>query len=159
MSGGLDMPFEALEAGASFASRGRTVTEADVVGFANLTGDRHPVHTDAVWAAQTPFGERIAHGMLILSFAVGLIPLDPNRVAALRGVDDVRFKRPIRLGDTITVHGEITDVRALDPALGLVRSTLRVLDQEGRLAARGSLEMLWRREVVPMSHDTEAVNA
>ena len=55
-------PFEELEAGQPFTTRGRTVTEADVVGFAALTGDWHPQHSDAQWAADSPFGERIAHG-------------------------------------------------------------------------------------------------
>ena len=60
-------PYEELEAGQTFTTRGRTVTEADVVGFAALTGDWHPQHTDAVWAAESPFGERIAHGLLVVS--------------------------------------------------------------------------------------------
>ena len=79
-------PFEALELGQEFTTRGRTVTEADVVGFASLTGDWHPQHADAEWAASSPFGERIAHGMLVVSLAAGLVPFDPGRVVALRRV-------------------------------------------------------------------------
>ena len=89
-------PFEELEAGQAFATRGRTVTEADVVGFAALTGDWHPQHTDAVWAAESAFGERIAHGLFVLSLAGGLVPFDPERVVALRRVGDVVFKRPVQ---------------------------------------------------------------
>ena len=59
-------------------TRGRTITEADLVSFSALTGDWHPQHADAAWAAESPFGERIAHGMLVLSYAVGLLPIDPD---------------------------------------------------------------------------------
>ena len=96
-------PFEALETGQAFTTRGRTVTEADVVGFAALTGDWHPQHADAEWAAASPFGERIAHGLLVVSLAAGLVPFDPGRVIALRQVSDATFKRPVRFGDTLRV--------------------------------------------------------
>ena len=99
--------------------RGRTVTEADVVAFAALTGDCHPQHTDAEWAASSPFGERIATGMLVLSCAGGLVPFDPERVVALRRVGDVVFKRPVRFGDTLRVSGkmlELSDARPRRPA-------------------------------------------
>jgi 3-hydroxybutyryl-CoA dehydratase len=99
--------FDELELGEEFETRGRTVTEADVVGFAALTGDLHPQHTDAEWASRSPFGERIAHGMLILSYAVGLAPLDPERVLALRRLRDIVFKRPVVLGDTIRLRGSV----------------------------------------------------
>src|ERR671927_1519986 len=97
--------FDELTEGARFTTRGRTVSEADVVAFAGLTGDYHPQHTDAEWSAQGPFGERIAHGMLVLSYAAGLVPFDPERVVALRRVGDAVFKAPVRLGDTIHVEG------------------------------------------------------
>ena len=64
-------PYEELEAGQAFTTRGRTVTEADVVGFAALTGDWHPQHTDAEWAGGRAFGERIAHGLFVISLAAG----------------------------------------------------------------------------------------
>ena len=83
---------------------GGTITEADLVSFAALTGDWHPQHADAEWAAAGRFGERVAHGMLVLSYAVGLVPFDPERVVALRGLDSVTFKRPVRIGDTIRVR-------------------------------------------------------
>ena len=103
----LALDFDRLEAGAAITTRGRTITEADLVSFAALTGDWHPQHADAEWASGSPFGERIAHGMLVLSMAAGLVPFDPQRVVALRRVRDVVFKRPVRFGDTITVHGQV----------------------------------------------------
>ena len=137
--------FESLSEGDAFATRGRTVTEADVVAFAGLTGDFHPVHTDAEWAAQSPFGERIAHGMLVLSYAVGLVPLDPERVVALRKVTDAVFKAPVRFGDTIHVEGQVTKLNPVDDAAGLVECRWKVLNQDGRMAARVTIEVLWRR--------------
>lgn len=140
------VPFERLEEGAAFKTRGRTVTEADVVGFSALTGDWHPQHADAEWAADSAFGQRIAHGMLVLSFAVGLIPLDPERVVALRRVRDVVFRRPVRLGDTIHVEGRIAGLKPVgdDADAGLVTLALDVVRQDGLRACAAKLEALWR---------------
>jgi 3-hydroxybutyryl-CoA dehydratase len=139
--------FDDLARGETFVTRGRTVTEADVAGFSALTGDWHPQHADAVWAADSPFGERIAHGMLVISFAVGLVPFDPERVVALRRIADVVFKRPVRLGDTIRVEGAVADLRDIDPGTGLVTWTWKVVNQDGQLACRAGVEVLWRRDV------------
>ncbi|HEY5142227.1 MAG TPA: MaoC/PaaZ C-terminal domain-containing protein [Solirubrobacteraceae bacterium] len=137
-------PFNELAEGERFHTRGRTVTESDVVMFAALTGDWHPQHADAEWAADGPFGQRIAHGMLVMSFAVGLVPFDPERVMALRRVRDVVFRRPVRLGDTVHVEGS---VRALKPAsdeAGLVTLGIDVVRQDARRACAAQVEVLWR---------------
>jgi 3-hydroxybutyryl-CoA dehydratase len=138
--------FDDLACGEAFVTRGRTVTEADVVGFAALTGDWHPQHADAVWAAGSAFGERIAHGMLVISFAVGLVPFDPERVVALRRITDVVFKRPVRLLDTIRVEGAVSALREIDAATGLVTWSWRVVNQDAQLACRAAVEVLWRRD-------------
>jgi acyl dehydratase len=137
--------FDALQAGASFATPARTVTETDLVSFAALTGDWHPQHADAEWAARSRFGGRVAHGMLVLSYAVGLVPIDPDRVIALRGIDDVAFKRPVRIGDTIRVEGRLEEARPLSEELGLVSFLWRVVNQDGELAARARVTVLWKR--------------
>ena len=139
-------PFEALEVGDRFSTRGRTVTESDVAGFAGLTGDYHPQHTDAEWASASPFGGRIAHGLLVLSVAAGLVPFDPERVMALRRVRDVVFKRPVRPGDAIRVSGRIEALRDLDDEAGIVTFAWRGLDQENRLVCRAAVDVLWRRD-------------
>ena len=135
--------------GDRFATSGRTVTESDVVGFAALTGDWHPQHADAVWAASSPFGERIAHGMLVLSFAVGLVPLDPERVLALRRVRDATFKRPVKLGDTIHVEGRVDDVKPIDDATAVVALAWSVINQDGKTVTRAVVEVVWRNGDVP----------
>ena len=98
------LDFDRLEQGARVRSRGRTITESDLVSFSALTGDWHPQHADVAWAAESSFGERIAHGMLVLSYALGLLPIDPDRVVALRGIRNVVFKRPVPIGTTIRVE-------------------------------------------------------
>jgi acyl dehydratase len=149
-------PFDALEAGDRFATRGRTVTESDVVAFAGLTGDFHPQHTDAEWASASPFGGRIAHGLLVLSFAAGLVPFDPERVLALRKVRDVVFKRPVHLGDTIRVEGKVAEVRPVDDAAGLVAVQLTVVGAAAQTVARATVEVLWRRDVEEAEEEAPA---
>jgi acyl dehydratase len=141
--------FDRLELGARFRSRGRTITEADLVAFAALSGDSHPVHTDAEWAAASEFGERIAHGMLVLSYSVGLVPFDPERVLALRGFERVVFKRPVRIGDTIRVEGELEAKRELDGATGLAEFGWRIRNQRGDAVALAKARVVWRRAPQP----------
>ena len=137
--------FDELEVGERFVTPGRTIGEADITGFATLTGDTHPQHTDAEWAETSRFGERIAHGLLVLSCAAGLVPFDPDRVVALRKVGDAVFKAPVRIGDTVHVEGEVTKARELDDDHGLVECRWKVLNQEGRTVLRVSVEVVWRR--------------
>ena len=152
-------PYEELEAGQAFTTRGRTVTEADVVGFAALTGDWHPQHTDAEWAKESAFGERIAHGLFVISLAGGLVPFDPDRVVALRRVGDVVFKRPVHLGDTLHVGGKVLEVSEVSEEAGLVAFAWNVLNQHERVVCRARVEVLWRRDgVADADEDAYAVN-
>jgi acyl dehydratase len=151
----LALDFDRLKTGASVVTRARTITEADLTSFAALTGDRHPQHADAQWAAASPFGERIAHGMLVLSYAIGLLPVDPERVTALRGIRSVVFKRPVPIGATIHVEVEVGGLRELDPEHGLVELALRVRDAEGKLVARATIDALWRREAPKATPEPE----
>jgi 3-hydroxybutyryl-CoA dehydratase len=137
--------FDELAPGDRFHTPARTVRHPDLLDFAALTGDVHPQHTDAAWAAGSRFGEQIAHGLLVVSFAVGLLPLDPERVVALRRVDDAVFKQPVKIGDTVHVEGEIARTRELGAEEGLVAASLRIVNQDGRLAVRTRIELLWRR--------------
>jgi 3-hydroxybutyryl-CoA dehydratase len=138
--------FDDLRLGDAMESSGRTITEYDVVSFASLTGDWHPQHADAAWAAKSPFGRRIAHGMLVISYALGLLPIDPRVVMALRSMDGAVLKRPVGLGDTIRVRAKIADLRPLGDEAGLVTLAVRILNQEDELVARMEIVVLWRRE-------------
>jgi 3-hydroxybutyryl-CoA dehydratase len=146
---GFEHDYDGLERGARLVSRGRTITESDLVSFAALTGDWHPQHADAEWAAGSAFGERIAHGMLVLSYAIGLLPLDPERVVALRGIRSVVFKRPVAIGTTIHAEAEVTGTRPLDEGHGLVELALKIRDADCRLVARAAIDALWRRRPAP----------
>jgi 3-hydroxybutyryl-CoA dehydratase len=150
-------PYEEVEAGQAFTTRGRTVTEADVVGFAALTGDWHPQHTDAVWAAESAFGERIAHGLFVISLAGGLVPFDPERVVALRRLGDVVFKRPVKFGDTLSVQGRVVEVSDVGEEAGLVGFAWNVVNQDGRTVCRARVEVLWRRDGDTAADDEYAV--
>lgn len=145
----LSRDFDRLEVGARFRSRGRTITETDLVSFATLTGDFHPVHTDADWAAESIFGSRIAHGALLLSYCVGLVPFDPEHVVALRGFDRVAFKRPVRIGDTIRVEGEVASKQELDGGTGLVVFSWKIVNQRGEAVALAKARVVWRRAADP----------
>ena len=136
--------FAQLAVGEEFETYGRTITEADVVSFAALTADWHPQHSDARWAADGDFGERIAHGMLVVSYALGLARANPERVIALRRISDATFKRPVRLGDTIRVRGTVTRVRPVDGDVSIVECDWKVLNQDHRCVVRLTIEALWR---------------
>lgn len=149
MESPLSLDFDRLEVGARFRSQGRTITEADLVSFAALTGDRHPLHTDAEWAAASEFGERIAHGSMVLSYCVGLVPFDPEWVLALRGFERVAFKRPVRIGDTVHVEGELESLREIDGITGLVVFVWRVVNQRGEAVVLAKARVVWRRQAEP----------
>lgn len=145
MSGILDKPWEELQVGDQATSSGRTVTETDLVAFGTLTGDLHPLHLDREWAERSPFGQRIAQGLLVLSYSFGLVPLSPAHVFALRRLRDVTFTRPVHIGDTIRVRCRVRELKPVDDALGLVMAAWEVVNAADELALRASVELLWKR--------------
>jgi 3-hydroxybutyryl-CoA dehydratase len=148
--------FDRLSVGERFVTRGRTIGESDITGFATLSGDTHPQHTDAEWAAGSRFGERIAHGLLVLSYASGLMAFDPERIVALRRVSDAVFKQPVKIGDTIHVEGEVVDKHEIDVGYGLVSTHWRVMNQRGKLVARATVDLVWRRDSMPLVDEPRA---
>jgi 3-hydroxybutyryl-CoA dehydratase len=148
--------FDDLRVEDEFETLSRVITEDDVLSFAALTGDLHPQHVDAEWARESLFGQRIAHGMLVLSYAVGLIPLDPDRVVALRALRDVVFKRPVRLGDAIRVCGSVEDLTGVNDSAGLVRCRWSVVNQRHELCVRADVDIVWRRDLDRVSADAAA---
>jgi acyl dehydratase len=141
--------FDELAVGQRFTTATKTVSEADIGSFAALTGDSPPQHVDASWAADSLFGEQIAHGLLVLSFASGLMPFDPARIVALRRVRDAVFKAPVRIGDEVRVDGAISSLREIDDQTGLVECRWRVVNQDGKLVVLATVELVWRRVSVP----------
>jgi acyl dehydratase len=130
----IDRWYEDFEVGETRRSTGRTITEADIVLHAGQTGDFFPHHMDAEWAATQPIGQRIAHGTLILSIAVGMTAGDINPQAMSYGYDRIRFIKPVFIGDTITVTAEITEKsdHAKQPdRFGYVHEVVTVTNQRG----------------------------
>jgi 3-hydroxybutyryl-CoA dehydratase len=121
--------FEDFKEGEVFVSRGRTITEADIVNFAMFSGDWYPLHIDKEWAANTPFGERIAHGMLVLSAASGLMPLTEMAIVAFYGMDKVRFVGATKIGDTIHVEAEVVERKEKGELGGVVTIQQKIKNQ------------------------------
>ena len=110
------MYFEDFEVGMRIVTAGRTVTEADVVRFAALSGDYNPLHTDAEYAKNSPFGARIAHGLLVTSMVTGLVDrtgLLEGTTLAFREINEWKFIRPVYFGDTIHAVLEVEQTRPL----------------------------------------------
>ena len=134
--------------GDEYTSPGRTVTEADIVIFAGLSGDYKVLHTDAEYMKASIFGERIAHGLLGLSIQHGLLargmPACADRfLVGLKW----KFKGPIKIGDTLHVSGRITAKKDSGKAdWGLVTLDRRVVNQLGEVVQEGETEhMIARR--------------
>ena len=123
--------FEEIEIGDTLISRARTITETDIVNFSGLTGDWYPLHTDAEYAKNTMFKQRIAHGLLVLSVASALIPLEPGYLVAFYGMDRVRFVNPTFIGDTIHVVAKVTDKQDKGNKGGVVTVEREVKKQTG----------------------------
>jgi 3-hydroxybutyryl-CoA dehydratase len=116
-------------------SRGRTITEADVVNFAGLSGDFVELHMNEEYARSGPFGRRIAHGALIFSISTGLMvqmTSDHEAIVAFRGVDQLRFVAPVFIGDTIHVTKKTIDKQSKDGVRGVVAFETTVLNQDGK---------------------------
>lgn len=137
--------FEQFEIGQKLVTAARTITETDIVNFAGMTGDYNQIHTDAEYAAQDTFGQRVAHGMLVQSIATGLAVQSgviEGTVLAFRE-QSAKFSLPVFIGDTVHVKLEITEKKAL-PRLGGGNINMKygVYNQHGKAVQRGDWVML-----------------
>ena len=126
--------FEDFTPGRVSRSRGRTITEADIVNFAGLSGDFIELHTNEEYAKAGPFGQRIAHGLLVLSISSGLMTQVgeiTDTVVAFYGIDKLRFTRPVFAGDTVRVEKAVVELAPKGPGRGLVTFETKVLNQSG----------------------------
>jgi acyl dehydratase len=137
--------FEEFEIGQKLRTIGRTITEADIVNFAGISGDYNRIHTDAVYAAQDTFGQRVAHGLLVQSIATGLTVQSgaiEGTVLAFRELS-CKFSLPIFIGDTIHVELEVTEKKAFRRlGGGNVVFKYSVRNQEDKIVQRGDWTML-----------------
>ena len=141
--------FEDVELGFRFETPSRTVTETDLVTFTGVSGDFNPLHTDAVFAADSIYGERIAHGALVLALATGLrqrVGLFDGTAMGLLEIRRWRFRAPVLIGDTIRVVNEVTELRETSkPDRGVMVQRVEVVKQDDTVAAEGELVILLRR--------------
>jgi acyl dehydratase len=123
--------FEDYEVGVSRETLGRTITETDIVLHAGQTGDFYPHHVDAEWCRTQPFGQRMAHGTLIFSIAVGMTACDVNPEALSYGYDRLRFIKPVYIGDTLHVRVTIKEKRdsPKSPHHGIIVELCEALNQ------------------------------
>lgn len=146
--------FEEFAVGQTFTSRGRTITEADIVHFAGISGDYNPLHMDAEYAKNTQFGQRIAHGMLGLSVATGLaysMGFLDGTVIAFTGLD-WKFRAAIYIGDTIKVEAKVAELKeAKRLGGGFVTIDLKVINQRGETTQKGNITVLMTLKDTPES--------
>ena len=142
--------FEDFEIGTEYVTRSRTITEADVVAFAGLSGDFNPLHVDEEFGKKTIFGTRIAHGLLGLSVASGLINqmgIGEGTVIAFLGLT-WNFKAVIRFGDTITVHQRVAEKRETSQNdRGILRMAITVLNQNVEVVQDGEHVLMVKRRI------------
>ena len=139
--------FDEIEVGEEYVSPGRTVTEADIVIFAGLSGDYNVLHTDAEFMKKSIFGERIAHGLLGLAIQSGLLGrgMRPYATLALLGLR-WKFKGPIKIGDTITVRAKVIEKRETSKKdRGIITLQRQVLNQRGEVVQDGETDVMVER--------------
>lgn len=140
------MYFEEFQTGQTIVTAGRTISEADIINFAGLTGDYNRIHTDAEYSREGAFGQRVAHGLLVLSIASGLAVrtgIMEDTVMMFREVTEWKFVKPVFIGDTIHAElqvGETKEMRRIGG--GSVTINVSVLNQRGEVVEKGCWTVL-----------------
>lgn len=141
--------FEEFVIGESVESVGRTVTEADIVLFAGLSGDYNRIHTDAEYSKDHPFGQRVAHGLLVLSIASGMavrLGFMEDTVLAFRSLE-WKFSLPVVAGDTIHLRVTVEETKPMARlGGGLVRFKMEVINQRNETVNRGTWDVLCKSQ-------------
>lgn len=137
--------YDRMAVGDQHATRARTITETDLVTFAMFSGDWHPLHTDTHWAANDDrFGQRIAHGALVLSVALGLVTFWPQAMQAFYGIDQLRFVYPVGIGDTLHVRTRVNAIEPRGDATAVVTVDFEVRNHQGQAVLAAFLHCLVR---------------
>lgn len=139
--------FEDLGVGRTFASGVRPVTDEMIRRFADISGDRHPIHLDDDFASRSPFGERIAHGLLGLAVASGLLDelaFIRQSLVAFAGLE-WKFRGPVRIGDALRFELSVVRARGAGPGQGLVVFASRLVNQKGETVQEGTWSLIIRK--------------
>lgn len=140
--------FEDFEIGEEALTAGRTITEADIVNFAALTGDWNEIHTNKEYAERGPFKQRIAHGALVFSVATGLsvrMGQTGDTVIAFYGLDRLRFVKPTFIGDTIRVRQKVEAKSERDAGSGIITFLNEVINQREEVVVSYTAKVLLKR--------------
>jgi acyl dehydratase len=142
--------WEEWEIGAEFESPARTVTEADIVAFAGLSGDYNPLHVNEEYCRNTVFGTRIAHGPLVYAIAAGLLfqlHLYDDTLIAFLGFESLKFTKPVKPGDTIRARIKVLEKRETsNPERGVMKRRLEVINQRDEIVQEGVQVFLLKRK-------------
>lgn len=141
--------FEDFEVGEKYSTAARTVTEADIVNFAGISGDYNAVHTDEEYNRSLELGGRFAHGVLTLAILTGLndrTGVFEGTILAFLGMNKLSFKKYVRPGDTIHAEVEILSKReSKKPGRGIVTSRFTGVNQDGELVMDSEMVVMMRR--------------
>ena len=144
------MYWEEWEIGAEYESPARTVTEADIVMFAGLSGDYNPLHVNEEYCKTTIFGTRIAHGPLVYAITAGLLfqlHLYDDTLIAFLGFETLKFTGPVKPGDTIHAKIKVLEKRETSrPDRGVMKRELRVFNQRGEVVQEAIQNFLLKRK-------------
>ena len=139
--------FDEFEIGDQVESVGRTITETDIVNFAGISGDWNLIHTDAEYSKGQMFGQRVAHGLLILSIASGQavrLGFMEDTIMAFRGLE-WKFVKPVFIGDTVRLRVTIEEKKEMRRmGGGLVNFKMEVINQNHEVCQRGNWDILYK---------------
>jgi len=156
------LTYDQLDPGEVFTSPARTVTEADVVNFAGLSGDFNPLHIDETFARSTLFGGRIAHGMLVAALATGMANwlgiFEGTSLALMEQV--IQYKGPVKLGDTVHLELRVAEKKETSkPDRGVVMFETTVCNQDSRPVITGRWTLMVKRSERPAPQAAETLGA
>jgi acyl dehydratase len=140
--------FEDYTVGEKMVSPSRTITEADIVNFAMMTGDWHPIHVNKEYAKTTVFGERIAHGMLTLTLGSALCmwmgpnTYSPKSFIAFIQMDNIRISNPTKIGDTLHWEGAVANLEPKSKGRGVITFDCEIRNQRNELCLTYTHKML-----------------
>jgi acyl dehydratase len=142
----IEAPYGELAMGERRRSRGRTITETDVVNFCMLTGNWLELHANAEYARHTLYGQRLVQGSLVFSIVNALLGYNPEVIEAFYGVDGLRFTKPTFINDTLWARSEIIALRDKGDRHGVVTVKLEGVNQRDEVVMTCDFSLLVRRE-------------
>ena len=152
----IEAPYSDLTLGERRRSRGRTITETDVVQFCMLTGNWLELHSNVEFAKKTLYGQRLVQGGLVFVVSNALLGFNPEVIEAFYGVDKLRFVKPTFIGDTLHAQTEIVGLRDKGPKHGIATLKLETINQRSETVLSCEFSLLVRKERLPALGSSEA---